>query len=487
MAKLAHKFYPPLLSILTAVAACLSVGVSAAEVPNPPSQICVNGKCTASAAASSGSIKWHPGYYGATANYTRPGNSTAANKLSEINMVRGGPAAVLGILESYYWRVFENSTAGSYDFSVLDTDYKNITGYVSGSGPAAKYNAPRRLIINTYLSDYFNADPTQAAVPDYIVNSSSYGPVGPDGVHSGYTVSSGLGSGACGSVSACGAVAAIYRSSVMNRAIALMQALAAHTLPDGYTVDTSPYVEAVIPILETATTVPVGVNDSTWSDANTIAQLGLLQSAMNAAFAHTNIAIPSNWMGTNANAGVVVQNLLPSRSGESGPDVFGYSSGQGSGSGLTALTPGQLGYIGGMGGRDLRTVLPEIANVQNTELIGEYGQYYQPCDILQQGNQTLHATHMTWQIVTGMPGSGMASQDVTANWYGNAGSQSAWSSGGDTVGGVLTTIVNNKYCNGGAAVSVAACPTSYTSGCNTSQVLPLLVLFRRRRRAARTA
>jgi hypothetical protein len=152
------------------------------------------------------------------------------------------------------------------------------------------------------------------------------------------------------------------------------------------------------------------------------------------------------------------------------------------GSGLTALTPGQLGYIGGMGGKDLRVVIPEIANVQNTELIGEYGQYYQPCDILQQGIQTLHATHMTWQIVTGEPSSGHASQDVTANWFGNASSQSSWNGGGDSAGGVLTTIVNNKYCNGTAAASVAACPTSYTNGCNTSQLLPLLVLMRRRRR-----
>jgi len=478
MAKLA----PPI--ILAALTTCLSLGAGAAEIPNPPPQVCINNKCSNVVVTGAGGIKWHPGHYGATANYTRPGNPTAGNKQSEINMVRSAPGSVLGILESYYWRVFENSTAGNYDFSVLDTDYTNITGYVSGSGSGAKYNAPRRLIINTYLSDYFNADPSQAAVPDYILNSSTYGPVGPDGSHNGYSVSSGMGSGACGSQGACGAIAAIYRASVMNRAIALMQALAAHTLPDGYTVDTSPYVEAVIPILETATTVPVGVNDSTWSDANTIAQLGRLEAAMNTAFPHTNIAIPSNWMSTNGNAGVVVQNLLPSRAGESGPDTFGYSSGQGSGGGLTALTPGQLSYIGGMGGTDMRGLLPEIANVQNTELIGEYGHYYAPCDILQQGAQTLHATHMTWQIVTGMPGSGMSSQDVTANWYGSAGSQSSWNGGGDTAGGVLTTIVNNTYCNGGSALTTTACPTSYTSGCNTSQLLPLLALFRRRRRSA---
>jgi hypothetical protein len=436
-----------LLGLLTAIALpafsqglCLGPGCAKTVTPPPP--------------PPGGAIKWHPGYYGSTANYTRPGNPAAGNKLTEINMVRAAPTAVLGILESYYWRVFENQTQGSYDFSVLDTDYKNITGYTGGAGAKTSYSAPRRLIINLYLADYFNADPSQAAVPQYILDSATYGAVGPDGSDHGYSVSSGIGGGACGSAgSQCGAIAAIYRASVMGRAIALMQALAAHTLPDGYTVDASPYVEAVIPILETATTVSLA-GDSTWSDGATMTQLGLLEAAMTAAFPHTNLAIPSNYMGTDQNAANVVQALPPTRNGESGPDVFGFSSGQGKGSGLTALTPGQLGYIGGMGGKDLRGVIPEIANVQNTELIGEYGHYYKPCDILQQGVQTLEATHMTWQIVTGEPSSGHAAQDVTANWSGT--------------GGVLAAIVASATCSGAPLKIRTACPTSYASGCNTN-------------------
>ena len=472
MSNLVHRISLSFTSALVAATIFLSVTANAAVQPNPPPSICINGKCTTTTTLAS-AIKWHPGHYGATGCYTRPGGGQTSCKNSEISMVRSGPAQVLGIEESYYWRVFENSKQGSYDFSVLDQDYSSITGYSSGSGANAVYNSPRRLIINMYVSDYFNADPSQGSVPDYILNGGgTYGPVGPDGMHTGYHTVQGLGSGNCGGYSKCGSAAAYERAAVMDRLIALMQALANHTLPDGYTVDSSPYVELVIPFLETATTVPQPASsDSTWSDGAVITQLQRLGTAMMAAFPHTNISMPVNYMGQDGNAATLVQGLPGVRMGETGPDTFGYSSGTGKGNGLSGLTVGQWAYVGGMGGKDLRGVVPATVNIQNTELVGEWGSYYQPCDIYQQANQTLHATHMMWQIATGMPLSGYASQDVTANWYGSADSnRGSWNA--SSSGGVLATIVNGTYCNGTRGSSWSTCPSSYSSGCNMSMVLP---------------
>jgi hypothetical protein len=389
------------------------------------------------------------------------GTSQAASKAAEIALVRAGPAVVLGIQEVYFWRTLEPSTMGGYDFSDIDTDYKAITGYVSGTGASAVYNAPRRMMVQVFHDYYFSPSPTVAVAPDYIANGLAYGPVGPDGVHNGYWTANGSSGPGTGSVDA------IWRPAVMARFIALQQAMAAHVLPDGYTMDTSPYIEATIPLAETAD-IPSGASDPSYNDTIYSTELQALDVALQAAWPHTNIGMGTNFLMNTGPTYAFELTLPANRVGSSGPDIFGYSSGANVTLGLSGVTWGQAAYIGlkpgsgtqwVSGGTDLRGSVPYIGNVQNTETIQEYGQYYTPADLFQQANTTLHSTHLAWQITSGEPQAGHLSEDVTANWLGTASSLSNWNPA--TSGGVLATIVNST-------LSTTACPSTYVVGCHSS-------------------
>jgi len=237
--------------------------VIAQGAPNPPAQLCINGQCaSASAASTTTGVKWHPGQYAFSSAYTTLGNAALSQKQGEIAIVRAGPSQVLGIQDTYFWRTLENGGAGVYDFSTIDKDYVQLTtGSTTWSpgNPFPGYNSPRRLGIYVMNEDWFSSgNPATRNLPDYLLNSSAYGPVGPDGIHYGYWTMSGSGGAGTGSS------AALWRPSVMGRVIALGRALAAHVLPDGLTVDTSPYVEMVAMFGETSQQ-PSPATDSTYS------------------------------------------------------------------------------------------------------------------------------------------------------------------------------------------------------------------------------
>lgn len=455
-----------LLAIVLGFASAPAMSQTTSVTPNPPSSVCINGTNCVSAGSgttSSAAIKWHPGQYMSSSIYTRLGNADASGnpagpeKAAEIALVRSGPSQVLGWEGYYFWRALENAGPGAYDFtsagSGLDADYVAITGYQSGSGSSAVYKNPRRMGIYILHTDYFSPDPTSRTVPDYILNSSTYGPVGPDGTHNGYWTDTGSAGAGTGSV------AALWRPSVAARYAALFSGLANHVLPDGYTIDTSPYIEWVKLYMET-TDYPQGATDSTYTTSGYLAQLESLNSAAQTAFAHTNYASTNNYFALPADSYNFELTLPSSRSGSSGPDTFGYSSGQ------NANTWGQAAYIGlkpsgnawVSGGTSLIGVVPYLATVQNTETVSEWGFYFTPADIFKQANLTLHATHVSWQYVAGMPLSGYNAEDVTANWFGTASSLSTWSA--SSSGGVLATIVNNTLSN-------TTCPSRYKNGCNT--------------------
>jgi hypothetical protein len=434
--------------------------------PASPGTLCVNGKCAAT--TTGGGIKWHPGHYLDGSTFTALGNSNLSTKIAEANMVRSGPQQVLGYEQYYYWRTFEQGGAGVYDFSTLDTDYVNITGYTGGKTTSASYNAPRRLGIYFLHTDYFTQNAASRLLPDYLLSNSVYG-AGADGQHTGYWTTTGSQGAGTGSV------VAFWRPAVMARLQALMTALAHHVLPDGYTVDTSPYVEWIKPYLESCDD-PENPNggamdtaaDPTYTTASYLAQLEALNVTMAAAFPHTTYATTANFMLDPGSAYSLVQTFASSRSGESGPDVFGYSSGQNVCNGLCGLTFGQAAYIGlkpnsgswntpwVTGGTDLRGVVPAVLTVQCTEMVSDCGAHYSAADLFQQANSVLHASHIAWSyIVAGQYAHG-TSDDL---WYGTASGASNWNAA--TSGGVLATIVNNP-------LTYTACPKSYTSGCNTN-------------------
>lgn len=345
----------------------------------------------------------------------------------------------MGIQYTYYWNVFENSSLGVYNFSVLDTDYVNITGYVSGSGSSAIYNSPRRLGIYILDSDFFNSNPT-SILPTYITsNPGTYG-AGFDGVHGGYWVTNG--SGGAGTA-ACGA---LWRSSVMTRVIALLTALGSHVLPDGNTVDASPYVEAVW-FPEQTSEQPDSGTDPTFSLANYNTQMLALGAGAATALPHTQFSIANNFGGSQSNTQTINANLVTNRTAASGPDVFTSASG--------GFTWGQFAWQGygwngsswvAGTGTNLIGQIPYLAQVQATELGDVVSQL--PSDTFNVADASLQASQIWWTVVQGN-----STGYVPGNWYG-----SQWASPGSwnasTSGGVLATIVNSSLTN-------TARPSSY--------------------------
>jgi hypothetical protein len=273
-------------------------------------------------------IKWHPGFYMGSSvltNAPNVGGNNSYRQSTEIPALRSGPSQVLGETCYYFWTNFENTTAGVYSFSAIDSDYVALTGYVSGSTTSAVYSAPRRMNIYFVQTDYFSANPTtRGTVPSYMLASSSYGP-GPGG-GSGYgywttTGASGLGGGS---------TIAYWRPAVIARLQALMTAMANHVLPDGYTVDTSPYIEWVKPYLETSdppansNTVYGSAADPTFSTNGFMTQLQAINTTMASVFPHTNYAAPANFTagdptGNGTEDVTLVQSLPAVRGGVGGP------------------------------------------------------------------------------------------------------------------------------------------------------------------------
>jgi hypothetical protein len=294
--------------------------------------------------------------------------------------------------------------------------------------------------------DYFSTNPTTRCNPDYICNNSAYGPIGPDGTYYGYWTAAGPN----------GCASALWRSAVNARFIALAQALAAHVLPDGYSVDTSPYIQSVVMSLESAAS-PYGSADGSYSSAGYVTQYQALNAAMAAAFPHTMVVCPNNFCAGPDESQSLEQSLPGNRTASGGPDIFGYSSARNYNNvALSGLTYGQCSYIGLKspgdanyadpwlsGGTSLIGVVPYKGTIQNTEMIASYGAYYTPSDLFEQANSTLHATHVCWQYIPA--GTVGATNDVL--WLGTASSIGQWMTNPGSWGGVLDTIYNNTLSN----------------------------------------
>jgi hypothetical protein len=408
--------------------------------------------------ATGSTIKWHPGHYASSLVFTNLGNKNSAGanarpiKNAEIDIVRAGPAACLGWEGYYFWRAIEN-VKDAYDFGEtgcgLDADYVRCTGYTSGSRGSAIYNAgglsPRRFAIFIQHTDYFDPNPANRCVPDYILNSATYGAVGPNGTGHGYWTVTGTYTGG-------GSAPALWRSSVMTRYAAMVAAIGNHVLPDGWTVNESPYVEWIKLMLETAALMPQGTSDPSFSYSGLTTQLHVLDVAAVAAFPNTNVASMASYLDDANELQNYVATFPATRIAMGGgPDVFGASSGQNvvAFGALVGYVFGQALYTGlrppagnpyagnwPTGGTDYRGVIPYIGTIQNTEMIAAYGRYFSPPDLVTQVNSNLQATHVSWHIESGHGGT-----DATANWFGTAADYAHWNAA--TSGGVLATIVNS--------------------------------------------
>jgi hypothetical protein len=441
-------------------------------------------------------VKWHPGHGLASTVFTNVGNvdpwgnPAGPGKFAEIKALRVSPAEATGWMGVYTWRSLQQNVGdGQVDCSNtgsgLDADYVAVTGYQSGTagvGGGPVYNNPRRFMIAIATFDYFLADPQPRTLPDYIVNDPAYGPLGPDGKHYGYF----LGPGWNGSATA--AYTALYRPAIAGAYQRLMAALAAHVLPDGYTVDSSPLVEFVWPYEELSDEPQLIVNGSLMhgnqadpsftSETAYFSQVATSLSVMQRSFPHTLIGTNNNYSNTARNMQTLSAAMVSAGTAFAAGDTFGLSSGSniiGSppGCGLCGETFGMLVYRGydppahpytqpwTPNGLSYKGAAAYLGLVAGTELILSFGTYYTPQDIV---NQALLVgyTHLVWNWYAGLSGFDAAGNNMaTANWLGAAASQAQWNTAPGTWGGVLDAIYNNPLTN-------TACPTNLSDECDTN-------------------
>src|SRR5271166_571796 len=202
--------------------------------PVPPSQVCVNGVCVGSNSPGPGPgpgpgagsprsahvIKWNPGHYMASGGVVSPGMTIANSpfliwELGALN----NRNAIIGYRMLIDWAAIE-PTEGNYDFSQITA----VENYLK-----TQLNVPKHLVL-VVLPGYFgNKTCNGDVVPNYILNNSAYGKSPNTGSYGWW--------GGTGNGNTCSA--AIWRSNVMDRWIALHQAL-------GKAFDSDPFFETIM-------------------------------------------------------------------------------------------------------------------------------------------------------------------------------------------------------------------------------------------------
>jgi hypothetical protein len=363
--------------------------VAAADQPNPPAQICVNDKCSAvaapaSPAAATGtrSIKWNPGHYMASYSVLFGGNtmSKITAELDDLN----NRDAILGYRLYISWSALE-PTKGNYDFSQIDAILQRLK---------TAYNKPKRLVVYLWLYYQGKMGTNDARiVPLYIQTDPAYGPSPVAGGNGWWGKNS---NGASTGQYA----PALYYQPVMDRLIALVQALGKH-------LDSDPNVEALA-IMENATIAQsasgLGSVDPHYSDAEWQNQLQRLLTAATAAFPHTSVVMDNSYFDRSKYGIALTQWMAANRIAQGAPDSWGQTAL--SAYGISNQNDGLQTYLGGAdhGGVDLRQKMAAMIAVESPEIATNYfrkwGGPWTPLDIVNALNQTYYATHAFWTRMT---------------------------------------------------------------------------------------
>ncbi|MGA2399060.1 MAG: hypothetical protein ABSG30_13480 [Steroidobacteraceae bacterium] len=374
-----------------AVLATISAQSQAAQ-PNPPPQVCVNGKCVVTgdpppvtSSGPQGPIKWNPGHYMASYSKIYPGStiSTVQRELDDLN----NQDAVLGFRMYITWGAME-PTQGKYDFSVIDAIRTRLE---------TAYNKPKRLVVYLILYNPSALGTNDGGiVPLYIQQGQNYSASPVAGSYGWW--------GANSNGNSTGMYApALYTQPVMDRLIALVQALGQH-------LDGDPYVEAV-EFNEDATVAQCASNNGTntdpsYSDAAWLTQLQRLLTATTAAFPHTNVIMDNSWFNRPASAVALQQWMLANRIAPGTSDSWGQSAL--SNYGLSVLSDGMQTYLGVDANAptvDLRPKTRAMIAVEGPDIFGSYfgtkGGPWTPLDILNAANQTYFASHVFWTHLFG--------------------------------------------------------------------------------------
>lgn len=358
--------------------------------PPAPSQICVNAQCSktappaATVPVAKGSIKWNPGHYMAsgTVMYTGRGVSYVQTEMQNLN----NQDAVIGYRPWLTWGSMEPSK-GNYDFTVLD----GILAKLKSS-----YNKPKHLVVGLWLYGQNALGTNNARVfPLYIQQNGIYG-ASPVAGSFGW-----WGKNANGASTGMYAPA-LYYPPVMDRLIALVQALGKH-------LDNEPLVEGIL-IQENSTiaeaAASLGSTDPHYSDAAFLAQTQRLLTAATAAFPHTSVIMQNSWF-IRPSAGVTLQQwMVPNRIAPGTADTWGQTGITAAGTshfsdGIQTL----LGVSPYGGTTDLRPKTRAMIDVQEPDMVGnyfsKYGGPWAPLDILNGANQTYQASHVFWTYLVG--------------------------------------------------------------------------------------
>ena len=352
--------------------------------PNPPASVCIGSNCV-STPTPGGKIKWNPGHYMASGT-TLYGGSQIANVSSEMADLNGWDK-ILGYRILITWGAIETSK-GVYDFTLLDAILSKLK---------TQYGKPKQLVI-ALLPGQFGGKFYQGSgstMPVYLTQSSAYGPSPVAGSYGWWgTNSNGASTGPF--------CAALFRPAVMDRYIALIQALAAHY-------DNDPNVEAIM-FQEDSWMQGLwyGAPDYAADGSNAIAQMQRLLTASTAAFAHTSVIMENTWAGTVAGTMAFQNWMNQNRIAPGSSDVLGqtafdnYAYAIHMAWGLQAL----IGVANGtVKFADMRSTSRAMMDVEAAEIsgpyFGKYGGPFTPLDIVNALNQTYKASHAFWTHLFG--------------------------------------------------------------------------------------
>ena len=275
---------------------------------------------------------------------------TQAQRFSYYDADLAGNPSLMGAQVRFYWADLE-PVAGRYDFSSIEKELVKLQ------------SMQKRLWIQIMDRKFYSSSDA-GIIPDYML-TAAYG----GGVVKTNT----------------GFAARLWDPRVMDRKIALMQALAERF-------DKEPYVEAITGA-ETAMGLSAPLPDG-YSPAALAVQLEREIAAMTAAFRRTNVLVYTNFLGTDQVMTDLVRSIHSSRAGAGGPDTLPPPRDG---------TQGQRVIQGAIGGTDYRGKMPVGQSVQSPELGGKEGNWT-PEELLVEGVDELGATHMSWSRKTATPG-----------------------------------------------------------------------------------
>jgi len=258
----------------------------------------------------------------------------------ELDSIADEPS-VTGVKQRYWWAQLEPSK-GQYDFSLIEHHLAKL-----------KANG-KHLIIVVEERTWAGTDPRKA-LPAYL---------GTDPQCNGgwYLKPSG------------GVVARVWEQGVMDRLIALHQALGARF-------DSEPYFEG---IASEEVAPGASVMPDTYSREAIASQAKRWFAATHAAFPHTLVMLSVNTL-IGQEAGLISYSAQ-NQGAVGGPDV---------------LPPPHSGVVadrvlqGLVGGTDYRGQIPIMYDVQSPELCGKEGCFL-PDQLYDHAVNTLHATHVAW-------------------------------------------------------------------------------------------